>query len=114
MNGDRREESRFVYAINVTYMFGDGTTMRVAKTSNICQSGMSLMIDQSCQVNDSIKFIIDETKELFEAKVIWCQKVPATTGSVAGRQDYQIGIQYKDVIAEKVNEILKELGAYEG
>jgi len=114
MSNDRREMDRYEYAIDVTYVFGDGTAMRVAKSSNICQGGMSLMVDQSFQINDIIKFMIDGIEELFEAKVIWCQKVPAQAGGADNGEDYQIGIRYEQVISEKVNEILKELGAYEG
>lgn len=112
MSNDRREEDRYGYAIDVTYVFGDGTSMRIAKSSNVCHGGMSLLVGQSFEVNDMIKFCIDGTHELFEAKVVWCQKVPVTAGGT--EEDYQIGIQYERVIAEKVDEILKELGAYEG
>jgi len=112
MSDDRREVDRYQYAIDVTYVFGDGTSIRVAKSSNICHGGMSLMVDQLFQVDDMIQFSLEGTHHLFAAKVVWCQKVPVTAGGAGG--DYQIGIQYEDVIAEKVNEILKELGAYEG
>lgn len=111
MSNDRREKDRYEYAIDVTYVFGDGTSIRVAKSSNICSNGMSLIVDQSFQVNDMIQFMIDGTEEFFGAKVIWCQKIPAHAGVL--NEDYQIGIQYEQVISERVYEILKELGAYD-
>ena len=112
MSNDRREDDRYKYAIDVTYVFGDGTSMRVAKSSDICHGGMSLLVGRSFEVNDMIRCGFAGSQELFEAKVVWCQKIPVTAGGKG--EDYQIGIKYEQVIAEKVDEILKELGAYEG
>jgi hypothetical protein len=106
MYDDRRCSNRLDYAINVTYKFNDGSTFKVAKSKNINENGMSLRVDKMVKISDSISFMIDGYEEVFEAKVVWCKREAVMVGNVKG---YQVGITYEEGIAERVNEILREI-----
>lgn len=106
MYDDRRCGDRYDYAINVTYKFGDGSTFRVAKSLNVNDSGMLLKVDKILPVKDNISFMIEGYEEVFTAKVVWCKREAVTIG---GPKEIHAGITYEESIAERVNEILREL-----
>lgn len=106
MYDDRRCSNRLDYAINVTYKFDDGSRFRVATSRNINKKGMSLKVDKMINISRTISFMIDGYEEVFEAKVVWCKREPVTIGE---ESTYQVGITYEEEIAERVNEILREI-----
>ena len=106
MPEDRRCSDRLDYAINVTYKFEDGSTYKVAQSVNINDNGMSLHVPRVIPINNQINFMIEGYHEIFKAKVVWCKREPVIIGE---KEKYQVGITYEEGIAERVNEILKEI-----
>jgi hypothetical protein len=106
MYSDRRCSNRYDYAINVTYKFDDGSTFRVGQSMNVNEKGMSIKVDKIVPVAGNISFQIEGYEEIFIGKVVWCRREAVTIGEKDG---YQVGITYEQSIAERVNEILREI-----
>lgn len=112
MNDDRRDSNRHECVVNITYIFDDGTSFKVssdknlAQTVNINERGMAIKTDRFLQISDSVKFKIENIDEEFSAKVVWCKREPIY---IEDKEQYTCGISYEEVIAERVNEILKQI-----
>lgn len=104
---DRRCSSRYDYAINVTYKFDDGSIVKVARSLNFNERGMSLKVPKALNVKDNIHFMIEGYEDIFSATIVWCRREAVTIGGP--QEEYCVGITYEESIAERVNEILKEI-----
>ena len=111
MYDDRRNGPRFKHAIDVTYLMEDGTVFRVAKIKNISRQGATLQIDHPLNPKELLKLSLPDSEATIEAEVVWCQVTPEFIGAETEEEEvrYSCGIKYKDVITEKVNEILNEI-----
>lgn len=104
---DRRCSGRYDYAINVTYKFDDGSTVKVGRSLNFNEKGMSLKVAKALNVSDNIRFMIEGYEDIFAATIVWCRREAITIDGP--KEEYSVGITYEQSIAERVNEILKEL-----
>lgn len=108
-NDERRCSNRIDYAINVTYKFDDGSSFKVTQSVNVNNCGMSLKVNKVVPVAKNISFMIDGYEDVFNAKVIWCKREAEIIGASEDIDEYQVGITYEQGIAERVNEILREI-----
>lgn len=106
MTDERRNSGRHDIEINMTYFFDDGSSFKIAQSVNVNKKGMAIRVDRILHQFSNINFMIEGIQETFEAQVVWCKREPIVIGE---QQQYTCGISYKDVIAERVNEILKQL-----
>lgn len=113
MYTDRRHSDRQDCVVNITYIFDDGSSFRVtndvkgARAININDHGMAIQTDRILNVFSDIKFMIEGIQEVLHAKVVWCKKEPVYIGDE--KRMFTCGISYEEVIAERVNEILKQI-----
>ena len=105
MTKDRREAPRFNHAIDITYVMDDGTKFRVCKMKNISVGGATVQLDHPASPTEMIQLSLPESDEIIKAEIVWCQVSPGSDGPGI----YDCGLKYKDVINEKVNEILEEI-----
>ena len=109
MDKERRDTGRHDCAVNITYFFDDGSSFRIeqnAQSINVTNKGMAIRTDRLLHAFENINFMIEGEQEVFSAEVVWCKKEPVFIGE---DQHYTCGISYKQVIAEKVNRILKQI-----
>lgn len=113
MDSDRRHSDRSDCVINITYVFDDGSSFKVtnnineAKAINVNERGMAIQTNRILHTCNGVRFMIEGIEEVFYAKVVWCKKEPIRIGS--DKEVYTCGISYEEVIAERVNEILKQI-----
>lgn len=105
MTSDRRDAPRFKHAIDITYVMDDGTKYRVCKMKNISVGGATVQLDHPVSPSEMIQLSLPESEEIIKAEIVWCQIAPGTDDPAV----YECGLKYKDVINEKVNEILDEI-----
>lgn len=107
MADDRRDNPRFEHAIDITYVLDDGTTFKVCRMKNISASGAFIELNQPVSPKDMIKLSLPHSDEIINAEIVWCQVKPGHVDNHVNT--YSCGLKYKDVIIQKVNEILEEI-----
>jgi hypothetical protein len=109
MYKERRDDPRFKHAIEITYIMDDGTTFKVCKMKNISKGGATIQVDSPMTPKDLLTLSLPNSEEQIEAEIVWCQVDPVYIGKPNDERMYQCGVKYKEVITEKVQEILDEL-----
>ncbi len=109
MYNDRRKAPRYHHDIDVTYVLGDGSALRVCRIKNISKGGATLLVDRLISPKQPITLSLPDITETIEAEVVWCQVDPEFIGEAPEDRQYVCGLRYKDEITQKVKEILDEI-----
>ena len=110
MYNERRNNPRFKYAVDVTYMMDNGDEVKVGRLKNISQHGATLQGD--CPLTPKQQLLLalaSHGEEYITAEVVWCQIDPEIIDGKHSIRKFNCGLKYKETINEKVTEILKEI-----